>query len=78
MIFVADAFDKGSCKDERTALGNCRHRSPNWYTAGIGFSPMDFIHQSLSISIDIVEQGAHTCFGTALADGDKIPAQPWI
>ena len=39
---------------------------------------MNIIHQSPSISLEIVLWGAHARFGTALADGDTIPAQPWI
>ena len=46
------------------------------YTAGVGSSPMNLIHQSPSIPLEIVQQGAHARFGTALADGDAISAQP--
>ena len=48
------------------------------YTAGVGSSPMNLIHQSPSISLKIIQRGAHARFGTALAGGDAIPAQPWI
>ena len=48
------------------------------YTAGVGSSLMNLIHQSPSISLEIVQQGAHARFGTDLADGDTIPAQPWM
>ena len=51
---------------------------PTVYTSGIGSSPMNLIHQSPLIPLDIVQQGAHTRFGTYLADGDAILAQPWI
>ena len=51
---------------------------PNVYTAGVGISPMNLIHQSPSISLEIVQQGAHACFGTTLVDVNAIPAQPWI
>ena len=51
---------------------------PTVYTAGVGISPMNLIHQSPSISLEIVQRGAHTCFGTALADVNAIPGQPWI
>ena len=39
---------------------------------------MNLIHQSPSILLVIVQRGAHASFGTALADGNAIPAQPWI
>ena len=48
------------------------------YTVGAGSSPMNLIHQSPLISHEIFQQGAHVRFGTALTDGDAIPAQPWI
>ena len=48
------------------------------YSSGIGSSPMNLIHHSPSIPLDIVQQDAHARFGTALADGDAIPAHPWI
>ena len=51
---------------------------PTVYTVGAGSSPINLIHQSPSISLDIVQRGAHTRFGTALDDGDAIPAQLWI
>ena len=51
---------------------------PTVYTAGTGISPMNLIHQSPLIPLDIVKSGAHTLFWTDLADGDAIPAQPWI
>ena len=51
---------------------------PTVYTAGIGSSPMNLIHQSPLIPLDIVQRGAHARFGTALADGDTIPEQPWV
>ena len=51
---------------------------PTVYTSGIGSSPMNLIHQSPSIPLEIVQRGAHARFGNALADGDTIPAQPWI
>ena len=38
----------------------------------------DLIHQSPSIPLEIVQRGAHARFGTALADGDTIPEQPWM
>ena len=50
---------------------------PTVYTAGVGSSPMNLIHQSPLISLEIVQQGAHARFGTALADWDTIPEQPW-
>ena len=53
-------------------------RFPTVYTAVIESSLMNLIHQSPSISLEIVQRGSHTRFGTALADGDAIPAQPWI
>ena len=52
--------------------------SPTVYTAGVGSSPMNLIHQSPSIPLDIVQRGVQARFGTALADGDTIPEQPWI
>ena len=51
---------------------------PTVYTVGAGSSPMNLIHQSPLISLDIVQRGAHVTFGTALADGDAILAQPCI
>ena len=39
---------------------------------------MNLIHQSPSIPLEIVQRGAHARFGTALADGDTIPEQPWM
>ena len=51
---------------------------PTVYTAGIGSSPMNLIHQSPSIPLEIFQRGAHARFGTAFADGDTIPAHPWI
>ena len=39
---------------------------------------MNLIHQSPSISLDIVQQSAHARFGTTLDDGDAIPEQPCI
>ena len=51
---------------------------PTVYTSGIGNSLMNLIHQSPSIPLEIILQGAHARFGTALADVDAIPAQPWI
>ena len=51
---------------------------PTVYTAGVGSSPMNIIHQSPSIPLEIFQQGAHARFGTALTDGDTIPAQTWI
>ena len=46
---------------------------PTVYTAGDGSSPMNLIHQSPSIPLEIVQRGAHARFGTALSDGNKIP-----
>ena len=51
---------------------------PTVYTARIGISPMNLIHQSPSIPLEIFQRGAHARFGTALADGDTIPEQPWM
>ena len=51
---------------------------PTVYTAGVGSSPRNLIHQSPLIPLEIVQQGAHARFGTGLADGDTIPAHPWI
>ena len=51
---------------------------PTVYTAGFESSPMNLIHQSPLILLEIVQRGASVRFGTALADGDKIPSQPWI
>ena len=59
-------------------MGTVVTRVPTVYTAGIGSSPMNLIHQSPSIPLEIVQRGAHARFGTSLADGDAIPAQPWI
>ena len=39
---------------------------------------MNLIHHIPSIPLEIVQRGSHTIFGTALADGDTIPAHPWI
>ena len=39
---------------------------------------MNPIHQISSIPLEIVQRGAHAHFGTALADGDTIPEQPWM
>ena len=39
---------------------------------------MNLIHQIPSIPLEIVQQDAHTRFGTTLADGDTIPEQPWM
>ena len=46
--------------------------------AGVGSSLMNLIHHSPSVSLEIFQRGAHTSFGTALADGNTIPAQPWM
>ena len=46
---------------------------PTVYTAGVGSSLMNLIHQSPSIPLEIVQRGAHARFGTTLADGDTIP-----
>ena len=51
---------------------------PTVYTAGVGSSSMNLIHQGPLIPLEIVQQGAHARFGTALADGDTIPEQPWM
>ena len=51
---------------------------PTVYTAGVGSSPMNLIHQSPSIPLEIVQKGANARLGIDLADGDTIPAQPWI
>ena len=51
---------------------------PTVYTAGVGSSPMNLIYHSPSIPLEIVHRGAHARFGTALADGKKIPEQPWM
>ena len=51
---------------------------PTVYTAGVGISPMNLIHQSPLIRLDIFQQGAHTRFGTDWTDGNAIPAHPWI
>ena len=59
-------------------MGTVVTRVPKVYTAGVGSSPMNLIHQRPSIPLDIFQQGAHANFGTALADGDTIPEQPWI
>ena len=59
-------------------MGTVVTRVPTVYTAGVGISLINLIHQSPSISLDIVQQGAHTRFGTALADGDAIPVKPWM
>ena len=59
-------------------MGTIVTRVPTVYTAGIGSSLMNLIHQSPSIPLDIFQRGAHARFGTALADGDTTPAQPWI
>ena len=59
-------------------MGTIVTRVPTVYTAGIGSSLMNLIHQSPSIPLEIVQRGAHARFGTDLADGDTIAAQPWI
>ena len=38
---------------------------PTVYTAGVGSSPMNLIHRSPSILLEIVQLGAHTRFETA-------------
>ena len=57
-------------------MGTVVTKVPTVYTARIGSSPINLIHQSPSIPLEIVQQGAHARFGTALADGDAISAQP--
>ena len=59
-------------------MGNVVTGVPTVYTAGIGRSVMNLIHQSPSKPLEIVQRGAHARFGTALADGDTIPEQPWM
>ena len=51
---------------------------PTVYTAGVGISPMNLINETPSISFEIVQLGAHACFGTALVHGNAFPVQPWI
>ena len=65
-------------KIKEQLIGTVFTEVPNVYTVGSGSSPMNLIHQSPSISLEIVQQGVHARFGTALADGDAIPEQPWI
>ena len=65
-------------KMKEQLIGNVVTRVPTVYTAGIGSSLTNLIQQIPSISLEIFQQGAHTRFGTTLADGDAIPAQPWI
>ena len=59
-------------------MGTVVTGDPTVYTAGFGSSPINIIHQSPSITLEIVQQGAHAHFGTALADADTIPEQPWM
>ena len=65
-------------KTKKQLMGTVVTGVPTVCTAGIGSSPMNLIHQSPSFPLEIVQQGTHTHFGTDLADGDTIPAQPWI
>ena len=58
-------------------MGTVVTEVPTVYTSGVGSSPMNLIHQSPSIPLEIFQRGAHARFGTALADEDKIPEQPW-
>ena len=55
-------------------MGTVFTRVPTVYTAGVGISPMNLIHQSPLIPLEIVERGAHTRFGTVLSGGDAMPA----
>ena len=68
----------GFLKMKEQLMGIFVTRVPTLYTSGVGSSPMNLIHQSPSIPLDIFQRGAHARFGTALADGDTIPEQPWI
>ena len=65
-------------KMKKQLMGTVVTGVPTAYTAGVGSSPTNLIHQIPSISLDIVQRGAHVRFGTALADGNAIPAQPWM
>ena len=65
-------------KTKEQLMGNVVTGVPTVYTNGVGSSATNLIHQRPSISLDIFQQGAHTRFGTALADGDAIPEQPWM
>ena len=51
---------------------------PTEYAAGVGSVPMNLICQSPLIPLEIIQRGAHACFGTALGDGAPIPSHPWI
>ena len=65
-------------KMKEQLMGNFVTGVPTVYTSGVGSSPRNLIHQSPSIPLEIVQRGAHTRFGTALADGNTIPEQPWM
>ena len=57
-------------------MGNVVTLVTTVYAVGAGSSPINLIHQSPLISLEIVQRGTHARFGTALADGDAIPAHP--
>ena len=65
-------------KMKEKLMGTVVTRVPTVYTSGIGISPINLIHQIPSIPLEIVQRGARARFGNALADGNTIPAQPWI
>ena len=68
----------GFLKMKEQLMGTVVTGVPTVYTAGVGSSPMNLIRQSPSIPLEIVQRGADTRFGAALADGDTIPEQPWM
>ena len=65
-------------KMKEPLMGTVVARVPNVYTAGIGNSPMNLIHQIPLIPLEIIQRGAHARFVPALDDGDTIPEHPWM
>ena len=64
-------------KVKEQTMGEVVTHIPTTWTAGVGGSHMNLIHQSPSISLDCLQRAAFRRFGTALADNVLIPAQPW-
>ena len=65
-------------KVKENQLGPVITTIPTVYTLLVGSEPMNLIHQSPSIPLEMTQRAAHAHFGTPLDAGDPIPPRPWI
>jgi len=58
-------------------MGEVVTHIPTSFTAGTAGDYKNLVSQSPSITLERIQREAHRRFGTAITEGDPIPALPW-